>query len=310
MLTDERGRIVGEKPATPAGETVGLVNPEGQRVLEKGKRRGAPLPEQRTKEQRVEFEKALGPFRRPAKAAPAKAGAKKAPPQPLVVSPQAAAAEPPATERPVILGPDRKPARRAPAKGVVLAPSGEQVVAGARVRLDEPLGVGVPPGTTAYGTAAQPEIIHQRYPGPDVIPLPFEFAAFDAVQGGKVTHVLAGGGRAGALKKGVHVEGGTAISIKAIDAAGAKSYATADSTFGQVKKWVDVTADYPRRGAVSLSMVVGGEPVQYTVVNPTKRVLHVELAVTPTKEQMDGFARARNYAEDHGVELRLVSPSR
>ncbi|HEX6674949.1 MAG TPA: DUF4157 domain-containing protein [Actinomycetes bacterium] len=310
VLTDERGRVVGEKPVAPKGKTVGLVNPERQRVYEKGKRRGEPLPEQRTKEQRAAFEKALGPFRQPAKAGPAKGGATEVPPPPLVLSPQAAAAKPPPAEGPVILGPDKKPMRGAPASpGFVRAPSGEQVVAGARVRLDEPLGVAVPPGTTRYGTEAQSVIINRRYPGPDVTPLPFAFPAFDAVQGGTVTPVLAGQGRAGALKKGVRIEGGTAISIKAIDAAAAKSYATAESTYSSMKPWVDVAADYPGGGAVSLSQDVGGEPVQYTVVNPTKRVLHVELAVTPTNEQMDGFARLRNYAEDRGVELRLVAPN-
>lgn len=311
VLTDERGRVVDEKPAIPKDKPVGLVNPARQRVYEKGKRLGQPLPEQRTKGQRAEFEKALGHFRRPAKARPSKGGAEQAPPQSLIVSPQAAATKPPPAKDPVILGPGKKPARGTPPRpGFVVAPprGEEQVVAGARVRLDEPLGVTVPPGTTTYGAVAQAPIIKRRYPGPDVISLPFGFGAFDAVEGGRVTPVLAGR-RAGALKKSVRIEGGTAISIKAIDAALAKSYATADSTYSNLKSYVDDAADYPRGGVVSLSKDVGGESVQYTLVNPTKRVLHVELAVTPTKEQMDGFARVRNYAADRGVEFRVVAPN-
>ncbi|MGD0715047.1 MAG: hypothetical protein ABSB24_12820 [Gaiellaceae bacterium] len=187
---------------------------------------------------------------------------------------------------------------------MLVDPQGVPVVSGARAKLEAPLGLKgpLPAGETVRGQVVEPLVIEKRYPGAKGLPPSFE--GFDAVQGAEPTRTFVAGER-GPARPGLRYEGGTAISIKSIELNGA-SYETSKGTYSSLKHYVDAAADYPR-GSPSLSGPASGGRVQVTLLNPTERVLHLELTRRPTSEQMDGFALLKNYATERGIKLVLAT---
>jgi hypothetical protein len=291
VLTDERGNVPATPPA-PKGKKappVGLVDPLGRRVVERGKRAGETVTSRNQPE-------LLGPDGQP-------------------LRPTGPAAKPP-PQRPKLLGPDEPlhptgPAQRPPSgprPGYVAGPTKQetQAVPGVTVGRQRPLDVPLPlpAGPTVRGDVVEPAVIHRSYP--DGVPLPRHFPDFDVVLGGTVTTGHASRREKGQFPQWVRIEGGTAINVKSVDLT-AKSYRNARDTFATLKtNYVNPMVGFPERGN-STSMEIGGQKVTYTLVNPAARVLHLEFTTRPNREQMDGLARLRNYAADRGIQLILVT---
>jgi hypothetical protein len=182
------------------------------------------------------------------------------------------------------------------------------VIPGARVRLDKPVlsAKEWQGGYNVRGIEGEGRAILQRYPGSQRLPPGFE--TFDTVQGGQSRPAPS------TVKKGVTrsaeiIEGGKAISVKTVDLS-EKGYATADGTVKNLKGYVTDIAEYPKEG---LSRVgkhpITGQPHEVTVVNPSERVLHIELSAVPTQEQMAGLSRIRFEAAEKGIEVVIVAPN-
>ena len=295
-LVDESGRpLTGKQPKPKPAPA--LLGPDEQ-----------PINQRRRPKTKVQF---YGPDNQPLPAKQPKGKKVKAPepaPKPLLgADGKPLTGETPAAT-PELLGPDGKPlSGTTRPSGTILDPSGTPIIPGARVQLEEPLLTQAEweAGITSRGLTGEKGVIQQRYPGSTE--LPKNFKAFDAVEGGQRTRVFAGQ-KKGPARPGEIIEGGKAISIKTADLSG-KSYQTADGTYSALSKYVDDIINYPKQGyALTGVDPQSGQTRMVRLVNPSERILHVEMSQTPTPAQMDGLARIRDYARRNGIQVIFIAP--
>jgi hypothetical protein len=205
-----------------------------------------------------------------------------------------------------------KPVEPHTGEPTVLDPTQTPVLPGARVKLDEPVMTQEEWALSPKdrGLMGERRALIRSYPQATELPPGFE--AFDGVEGGTRTRMI-GGARGRARDKlprrMVLIEGGKAISVKTAHLGGV-SFQTADGTFSNLRGYIDDIIKYPRtRDTLQYTDPETNEITMVRYINPSEKVLHIELNQMPTPAQMEGLARVQAYGQKNHIEVIIVAPN-
>lgn len=138
----------------------------------------------------------------------------------------------------------------------------------------------------------------------DIIELPANFLAFDAVAGGvRTTRIEV---RRGVMTEIIEIEGGTAFSLKSANLL-EPGYNTARGVRNNLRGYVGDIFDFPSRGH-RWSQRFGDRAYQVFLHAPETRILHVEVNVVPTPEQISGFQLLAGDCHEAHVLLQIFGP--